>query len=89
MHICIRVLSGSDSKDDEVETINLEVTQKDEIKSIKRKIQQVKLSFPTFKQLLLFAGQQLEDEYLLEQYGIEDNSILFLVTKPTGKPHIM
>ena len=84
MHICIRVLSGSDSDDDKVKTINLEVTQKDEIAVIKRKIQQMEPSLPTYKQLLLFTGQQLEDEYLLEQYGIEDGSVLFLVIKPIG-----
>jgi hypothetical protein len=85
MHISIRVLSGNDSEDDKEKTVDLEVTQKDEIKSIKQKIQQVEPSLPTHKQLLLFAGQQLEDGHSLEQYGIEDNSILFLVMKPTGE----
>lgn len=58
---------------------------KDEVEIIKRKIQHLEPSLPTYKQLLLFAGQQLEDGYSLEQYGIEDNSILFLVIKPTGE----
>lgn len=85
MHISIKVLSWSDSEDDKEKTVNLEVTQKDEVKIIKQKIQQLEPSLPTYKQLLLFAGQQLEDGHSLEQYGIEDNSILFLVIKPTGE----
>ena len=85
MHISIKILSWSDSKDDKEKIINLEVTQKDEVEIIKRKIQHLEPSLPTYKQLLLFAGQQLEDGHSLEQYGIEDNSILFLVIKPTGE----
>ena len=85
MHISIKILSWSDSKDDKEKIINLEVTQKDEVEIIKRKIQHLEPSLPTYKQLLLFAGQQLEDGHSLEQYGIEDNSVLFLVIKPTGE----
>ena len=85
MHISIKILSWSDSKDDKEKIINLEVTQEDEVEIIKRKIQHLEPSLPTYKQLLLFAGQQLEDGHSLEQYGIEDNSILFLVIKPTGE----
>ena len=85
MHISIKILSWSDSKDDKEKIINLEVTQKDEVEIIKRKIQHLEPSLPTYKQLLLFAGQQLEDGHSLEQCGIEDNSILFLVIKPTGE----
>lgn len=86
MHICIKVLSGSDSSSElHDKDINLEVTQKDKVECIKAKIEQLEPSLPTYKQLLLFAGQQLEDRYLLEQCGIEDNSIIFLIFKPAGK----
>ena len=85
MHICIKILSGNDSSFKRHDKdIDLEVTQNDKVRSIKAKIQLMEPSLPTYKQLLLFAGQQLEDEHLLEQYGIEENSILFLIFKPAG-----
>ena len=92
MLIFVNVLSTeSDSDDvaqDHSETKNnicLEVSFGDRIESVKGKIQQLEPSLPTYKQLLLFAGQQLEDGHSLEEYGVKDQSTLFLVFKPTGK----
>ena len=92
MFIFVNVLSRSKSDSDDVaqdhsetKDICLEVTFGDRIESVKGKIQQLEPSLPTYKQLLLFAGQQLEDGHSLEEYGVEDQSTLFLVFKPTGK----
>jgi hypothetical protein len=85
MLVFINVLSKGDSNDEvDHKNIPLEVAFGDRIESVKAKIQQLEPSLPTFKQLLLFAGQQLEDGHSLEQYGVEDQSTLFLVLKPTG-----
>ena len=88
MHIVVKVLSGSDpianQNDSEVRSLGLEVALSDRVESVKAKIQKLEKSLPSFKQLLLFAGQQLEDGNSLEQYGVEDNSIIFVVFKPTG-----
>lgn len=70
--------------DQNVGSFGLEVALSDRIESVKAKIQKIEESLPSFKQLLLFAGQQLEDGNSLEQYGVEDNSVIFVVFKPTG-----
>ena len=91
MLIFVNVLSTESDSDDvaqdhsETKNICLEVSFGDRIESVKGKIQQLEPSLPTYKQLLLFAGQQLEDGHSLEEYGVEDQSTLFLVFKPTGK----
>ena len=87
MHIFVNVLSDPHSPGvtSETRNIGLEVAFSDKVESVKAKIQQVDSSLPTCKQLLLFAGQQLEGGCSLEQYGIEDQSTIFLVFKPTGR----
>ena len=83
MHIFVNVLS--DHSASETRNFGLEVASGSTgVKTVKAKIERVEPSLPTCKQLLLFAGQQLEDGCSLEQYGIEDRSTLFLVLKPTG-----
>ena len=87
IHISVKVLSGTDSSigGGEAKTIDLTVTRWDKIESIKAQIEQLEPSLPTFKQLLLFAGQQLEDGRSLRHYDVKDSSVIFLVFKPTGK----
>ncbi len=60
MFVFINVLFKIDDSDDEVDHKN-NIHLEDRIECVKAKIQQLEPSLPTFKQLLLFAGQQLED----------------------------
>ena len=82
MHISVKVLSGGEPERD---VIPLEVTPDDRVESVKAKIEQIVQSLPAYQQLLLYSGQQLEDGSSLEEYGVEDNSIILLVFKPNGE----
>lgn len=82
MHVSISVLSERQSERD---TIPLEVTPYDKIESVKAQIEQIQQSLLPCKQLLVYAGQQLENGHTLEEYGVEDCSTVFLVFKPNGE----
>ena len=82
MHISVKLLSEGVS---EFDTIALEVAPGDKVGSVKDKIEQIEHSLPTCKQLLVYAGQQLEKDYSLDEYGIENDSTILLVYKPTGE----
>lgn len=59
------------------ETITLDVEPSDTIRSVKAKIQELR-AFPVDTQLLLFAGERLEDERALADYSIQkDATILY------------
>lgn len=82
MYITVKVPSKVDS---EVDTVGLEVAPLDKIEKIKAQIHTFDQSLPPCKQLLIYAGQQLEDGHLLEEYGVENDSSILLVLKPNGK----
>ena len=82
MHISVNILSGGEPKR---EVIPLEVIPDDRVENVKAKIEQIVQSLPSYQQLLLYSGQQLEDGSSLEEYGVEDNSTILLVFKPNGK----
>ena len=68
-----------------LDTIALEVAPGDKVGSVKAKIEQIERTLPTCKQLLVYAGQQLENDYSLDEYGIENDSTILLVYKSTGE----
>ena len=82
MYISVKVLSEIES---EVESLDLKVTPQDKIEKVKTQIHSLQQSLPPCKQLLICAGQQLEDGHMLEEYGVENDSAIFLVLKPNGK----
>ena len=82
MHISVLVLS---ERETERYTIPLEVTPNDKIESVQAQIEQIQQSLPSWKQLLVYAGQQLENGCSLEKYGVEDGSTILLVFKPNGE----
>ena len=82
MYITVKVPSEADS---EVDTLGIEVTPQDKIEKIKTQIHSIRQSLPPCKQLLIYAGQQLEDGHSLEEYGVENDSTILLVLKPNGK----
>lgn len=82
MYITVRVPSEVDSK---VDTLGLEVIPQDKVEKIKAQIHSIEQSLPPCKQLLIYAGQQLEGGHSLEEYGVQSDSTILLVLKPNGK----
>ena len=64
-------------------TITLEVKTSDTVASVKSKIQ-TKEEIPSDQQRLLYGGTQLEDEYRLSNYNIQNESRLQLFLKLKG-----
>jgi len=70
--IFVRTMTGK--------VVTLKCQPNDNILSIKRKIQD-KEGISAEDQRLLFSGKQLEDEKILSDYGIEKESVLFLILR--------
>lgn len=68
----------------EEEPFTLEVTPSLRVENVKCRIHKLDKSLPTCKQLLVYGGQQLQDGYSLEEYGIENDSTIFIVFNPAG-----
>ena len=83
MHIAIQIfvktLTGK--------SISLEVKESDTIENVKAKIQ-AKEDVPADKQMLMFRGQELKDEYTLFNYNIAMKSEIHLVLKERKSEYI-
>ena len=75
MQIFIKTLSGK--------TMTLEVDKTDSVESVKRKIEE-KEGIEVGQQRLVFGGKQLEDNYTLGDYNIENDSNIHLVLRLRG-----
>ena len=65
-------------------TITVEVIpSRHAVEDVKKKIEQ-KENVPFDQQVLIFEGKQLQDEYKLSTYDIEENSTLNLVLREKG-----
>jgi len=76
MNIFAKLLSGK--------IISLETDAFDTVKNIKVKIQD-KEGIPTNEQGLIFAGQQLTDDFTLSHYNIIDDSTIYVGLRLRGQ----
>ena len=73
MQIFVKTLTGKH--------ITIEVEPTDPVETVKVKIQE-KEGIPVERQILLFAGKELDDGYTLQDYSIQKDSTLHLVKDP-------
>lgn len=76
MRLVIKMMSGK--------SFDIEVEPNDLIETVRAKIHEKEHVSPEMKQRLVFEGKQLEDDRILADYGINEESTLFFIVRPPG-----
>ena len=76
MQIFVKILNGT--------IIAMEVEVSDRVENVKAKLQE-KLGIPSNQQMLIRAGQQLQDGCTFSDYNIPNQSTIHLVVRLEGK----
>jgi len=76
MRLVIKTLTGK--------TITLDVAPEETIMNVKQKISQKEDVLPANEIRLIFRGQQLTDDNSVQDYGLTENSTVFIITRLQG-----